>query len=94
MNKKIKKLFIKFIILTELFIFSFTFIFGKNGLLYLINLRQQNHIEEAKLELLKIEIKNLNQKINEWNNDEFYKEKIAREQLQLSKEKEQIYFFN
>lgn len=93
MNKKnIKKLFLHALLFFEIVIFGFTYLFGSNGVYFLKDLDKENHQLNIEVLNLKDEIKSIENQINEWSTDPFYKEQLAREKLQLARENEKIYY--
>ena len=92
MIKKLKKYIFYSLLMTEFLIFSYNYIFGKNGLYFLINLKKENKKDKNQIILIKDDILQLKRQIQDWDQDSFYKEKIAREKLQMSRGNEQIYY--
>jgi len=91
-KKNLKKLILRILLVLELFVFGFTYLFGKNGIVYLLKLKQENCKTVSEINELKTEIDQLQGEINQLKNDKFYKEKIARENLQLAHKDDQIYY--
>ena len=94
-NKKyIKKIIFRVFFGLEVLIFSFTYLFGTNGIYKLNQLKRENH--NLKTENLKIknEINEIENQIKEWSADPFYIEKVAREQLQMARKDDQIYILD
>lgn len=89
--KEFKKYFLQIFLYIEIIIFSFFYLFGSNGLKSLHDLENQNNSLTIENNLLKQEINELQSNITQWDNDPFYKEKIAREQLQMARPDEEIY---
>ena len=95
MNKKnIKKLFLRALLFFEIVIFGFTYLFGSNGLYYLKDLDRENSLLYNEVVNLKNEISIIENQINDWMVDPFYKEQLAREKLQLARENEKIYYIS
>ncbi len=91
MKKNIKKFIFKFLFGLEILIFSLTYLCGSNGIFSLSYLKKENLNLKNEIRNLQVEIQNLELKIRDWNLDSFNSEKVAREQLQLSKKGDQIY---
>lgn len=87
-----KKILFRAFFLIEIFIFGFTYLFGANGLTVLSHLKNENIRLNNENQNIKSEIKLLEDQIQQWNSDEFYREKVAREQLQMAHEKDLVYF--
>ena len=76
----------------EILIFVGIYFFSVNGLPKLSLLRDENKKLEQEIVLLQSEISVLDKEVVAWNTDPFYKEKVAREQLQMAREHEEILF--
>ncbi len=76
----------------EILIFLGIYFFSVNGLPKLSLLRDENMKLDQEIKLLQSEIATLDSEIVAWNTDSFYKEKVAREQLQMAREHEEILF--
>jgi cell division protein FtsB len=92
MVKDIKKLTLRIFLALEIILFSLFYIFGSQGLQALMRLRHQNIILHNELESIQQDVKNLELELVDWRKNQFYKEKIAREQLQMARPEEDIYF--
>lgn len=79
-------------LLGEIFIFLGVYFFGVDGLQKLCVLRDENMKLEQEVVSLNNEIAALEHEIVAWNTDPFYKEKLAREQLQMAREQDEILF--
>ena len=82
---KSKSYISRIFLLGEMFVFFGIYFFGVDGLQKLCTLRDENMKLEA-------EVATLNQEIVAWNTDSFYKEKVAREQLQMACANDEIFF--
>jgi len=78
----------------EIFIFLGVYFFGGNGLQYLTRLKNENKQMHDQLQYLKQQMVALEKDIHDWNSNDFYKEKIAREKLQMARKGDQIYFLD
>lgn len=76
----------------EIMIFVSVYFFGSNGMAVLSELERENAQLEADIDKLRSEIQGLELDIVQWNEDPYYKEKIAREQLQMARADDQIIF--
>jgi cell division protein FtsB len=88
----LKKTIVKAFLLSELILFTYLYLFGTNGIKSLKNqeviiggLMQELHQYEK-------EIGELEKEITIWKTDEFYKEKIAREQLQMARKDDKLFY--
>ena len=84
------KLLRLFFIIEMAILFVF-FLVGPNGIITLINLQNENESTKTEVANLKNEITKLNSDIQKWNTNPFYKEKMAREVLQMAKSGEEVY---
>lgn len=88
--KHIKKIFLRTILIVEVLIFAGFYFFGSHGLKAL-HQHQREAVELNKeLEQLKGEVQELKTAIHEWTAFPWYREKIAREELQLAYPHEEI----
>ncbi|MEX0940509.1 MAG: septum formation initiator family protein [Candidatus Babeliales bacterium] len=78
----------------ELITILFFYFFGTHGLPVLFRTKQENKQVEQEIRQLQEEIVNLEQLIYAWKKYPFYKEKIAREQLQMACADENIYIIS
>jgi cell division protein FtsB len=69
---------------------SFVF-FGERGVKSYYKLKSDVKYEQKKVKALGLEVANLKKQIDEIKDDEFYKEKFAREDLLLGDKEELIY---
>jgi len=65
---------------------------GNNGVYALQYLRDDNKELEQKIDQLSDQVAQLEHEVTEWKTNDFYKEKIAREQLQMSRKDDEIYY--
>ena len=78
-------------LIIEIVLFAGVYLFGNRGMHALIALKKENDILEQEIVKTEREIALLRQEIDEWNLYPYYKEKIAREQLQMARKDEIIY---
>lgn len=87
----VKKMFARLLFTAEVFIFCGVYLFGKHSIAVLVGLQRDNkHLQEL-VQDQKKELANIERHIQEQSNP-FYKEKIAREQLQMARKEEQVYY--
>ncbi len=67
------------------------FIWGENGILSYMSLRREAEIERQSVESIKKELAKISQDISNLENDDFYFEKLAREDLLMGKAGELVY---
>ena len=76
----------------ELLLFSIIYLFGTHGVKALHKLHQENEQLEQEISGLRSQVQTIEHDIEAWNSHLFYKEKVAREQLQMAREDETIYY--
>lgn len=88
----VKKLFMKMLLLVEVVAFGRMYIFGHNGIRALQT--QKNVVEDLKKDIMMLneDIAQLEKEIYAWQNDDFYKEKVAREQLQMARKGDELFY--
>ena len=87
-----KKIFMRLLLIAEMATFGHLYLFGKNGIQFL---RKQQAVVvdlQKNVTVLKDEIDQLHNEIYAWQTDDFYKEKIAREQLQMARKGDELYY--
>jgi cell division protein FtsB len=76
----------------ELVVFAGIYISGAQGISTLWHMNQENQQLITEIAVLKNEIGLLDKQLIAWNNHDFYKEKIAREELQMARAHDEVYF--
>ena len=87
-----KKLIGRLFLYGVLVMFVVTFIFGRRGVGVIFALKRSNNQSQINLDVIKAKNKQLEREINSWERYSFYKEQMAREQLQLSYPGDIIYY--
>jgi cell division protein FtsB len=89
---RFKKLFMKALLLLEMIAFGHAYLFGSNGIKVLQ--AQKNEVTELEYSIghLNDEVTRLEKEIHIWQTDDFYKEKIAREQLQMARRGDELFY--
>lgn len=88
----IKQIVLRAFFLFEIIVFILMYIFGPYGYLVMRKLKQENYHIIEKIKHIQQDANNLEHHIIEWNSTPFYKEKFAREHLQMARENEVIYY--
>lgn len=91
---RIKRVVLRLFLLLEVVVFGYIYLFGNNGLHALTKLKQETVLFEQEVDQLAREVTSLEDEIETWESDDFYKEKIAREQLQMARKNDEIYMLN
>ena len=76
----------------EIIIFFSAYLFGINGIQALMRLQEENLQLETELASMHEGVQELENEIYAWNSQPFYKEKIAREHLQMACTDDTVYY--
>ncbi len=87
-----KQKLLRVIFALEIVGFAFVYYFGTHGMVALQQLQDEYTVINHDVMEQRTEIALLETEIANWQSDSFYKEKVAREQLQMARSGEQIYF--
>jgi cell division protein FtsB len=79
-------------IYAELALLGIWYLLGPQGVPAITKLQDECLHEEQLLVSLKVEVAELEREILRWESDPFFKEKIAREQLQLVRSGDEVYY--
>lgn len=92
-NKMIitKRLLVQFFLILEIVFLVKVYVFGNQGILYLMDKNNQNKKLASLIQHKKETLINLEQEIEAWQTIPFYKEEWAREKLQMARSCEQVY---
>jgi len=88
----IKKIAIRFLLCIEMFVFGYLYVCGKNGLHKLQEQKNEIVALQVRMTQLQQDIDILTADIHVWQTDDFYKEKIAREQLQMARKGDKLFY--
>jgi len=92
--KELKKTFFYTFFCVEMIFFLFFYAFGTHGIQALQCLVQENDVLRSANSQTKAEIKELEHACESWEHSSFYKEKIARERLQMARQGDVIYYLD
>jgi cell division protein FtsB len=70
----------------------YALVLGPQGVLKMRTLTMQRSALQQTIDLMQHDIKKLEDSVAQWHRYSFYKEKIAREQLQMAKADDAIFF--
>lgn len=76
----------------ELIAFGGIYLFGPHGMRALMSIEQENEALMGKISIMNQDVQSLETKIAQWDAHPLYKEKIAREQLQMACKNDEIYY--
>lgn len=88
----LQQMTIRIFLAAEVVIFILVYLFGSYGVAKIRSLQKQTIAVQQEISALEHDIKELDATIIAWNTHSFYKEKVAREELQFAKEGEEIYY--
>ncbi|HLC07261.1 MAG TPA: septum formation initiator family protein [Candidatus Babeliales bacterium] len=89
---RVKKMFMKVLLVVEMAAFGHLYFFGNNGIKALQNQKVVVVDLEKNITQLNDEVIQLEQEMHVWQTDDFYKEKIAREQLQMARKGDELFY--
>jgi cell division protein FtsB len=89
---RLKQILIRLFLFVELTAFGYVYMCGKNG--FYVLQAQKNAVAQLQqsVDQLKKEIMIIEEEIVAWETDDFYKEKVAREQLQMARKGDEIFY--
>lgn len=86
-----RKNFGRFVFAIELVLFTGYYLMGANGIVTIVSMKKEITAAKKEVACLKDEVHHLQNHIALQKKHPFFKEKIAREQLQMAHENEEIY---
>jgi cell division protein FtsB len=89
---QVKKIFMRLLLVAEMAVFGYLYFFGTNGISVLQKQREVVSDMQKNIITLKKEIGQLEHEIYAWQTDDFYKEKVAREQLQMARKGDELFY--
>jgi cell division protein FtsB len=87
-----KKLFMRLLLVVEMAIFGYLYFFGTNGIKALQKQKMVVVDLHNNITQLRTDIDQLEKEIYVWETNDFYKEKIAREQLQMARKGDELFY--
>jgi len=90
--KTFKRTMLRVFFAIEICVFLGVYLFGPGGLQTMVRFEGENRALDEQINELKMEVQLWEHKIALWQSDDFYKEKIAREQLQMARSGDQIFY--
>ena len=88
----VKKMAMRLFLVVEMFAFGYVYVCGKNGLQSLH--KHKIAVTDLKKNIVQLdqEVALLENEIHVWQSDDFYKEKVAREQLQMARRGDELFY--
>jgi cell division protein FtsB len=87
-----KRSLLRFFFGAEIVVFIGIYLLSPHGIKKLFAFKKEVALSGLELSRLKDQVDELQKKVKEWKEDPFYKEKVAREQLYMARQKEEVYF--
>jgi len=87
-----KKVGLRLFFVGEIIFFVVLYFVSSDGVSALCRKREENRHLALKVESLKKEIEKLEADIQKWEHNPFYREKVAREQLQMARPTDEVYY--
>jgi cell division protein FtsB len=87
-----KRLVTRFLLSAQVIFFGWAYFFGTQGLVSLCRYEHENNEQATQNEHIRQRVASLNKELHAWHTHPFYKEKVAREQLQMAHEGDTIYY--
>ena len=89
--KDFKKIFARSALVFEFLLFFYFYLFGSYGLKSIKIYQNDIKILQDKILNIEIDIKNIKDQLDDLNNFPYYKEKVARDELQMALKTDEIY---
>lgn len=75
----------------EVVVFCWVYFLGPQGMRTVWRMRMENELAQESIREFKKQVENLDQEVDRWQQSAFYKEKFAREQLQMARSGDVVY---
>lgn len=87
-----KRMLLRAFFIGEIVAFSYLYLFGPQGITAIMAQAHENNGLQERIKESRAQLAKLERSVQEWNDNSFLKERIAREQLQMARHNEQIYY--
>ena len=87
-----KQLILRAFFIGEIICFSYLYCFGAQGIVSLIHMKKKYENNKQEITLLERDIKCLKQSLNRMQKNPFFIESMAREQLFMARDQEEVFF--
>ena len=87
-----KKILVRIFFVGEIVFFVTMYVVSPDGLASVQSKKVENEKIASHVETLTQEIKKLEDEIKKWEQNTFYREKVAREQLQMARPTDEVYY--
>lgn len=92
MTREIKKKILRTCFALEIVVFATVYVLGSQGVWHWHRLQRDIDTIDADIMALRADVAGLEKTILAWHEHSFYKEKIAREQLQMAHADDMVYY--
>ena len=92
--KNYKRYGLRLFFVAEVCVFLYVYTSGSRGVKQLASMRAENEALQQSIASLENDVAALQKKKGLWESNDFYKEKIAREQLQMARKDDTIYYLS
>jgi cell division protein FtsB len=82
------------LLLLEVVGFSYTYFWGTQGIQVLWQAQAENKVAEEKNRVAEMQVAELVREVALWKTQPFYREKVAREQLQMCRKGDTVYYIS
>lgn len=89
-----KKIVVRAFFLVEIVFFITMYLVSPDGLMAVKKRKLENKQLADSTQKLREEIKKLEKETQQWETDFFYREKVAREQLQMARPDDEVYYIS
>lgn len=86
-----KRYIARLIFSLEILIFGGFYFLGSNGIMKMVEMKESSMLLEKEIAVLSADVEELHSQIAVQKSHPFFKEKIAREQLQMARAHEEVY---
>lgn len=90
--KTFKRTMLRVFFAVEVCVFVGVYLFGPSGLQTMVRLERENSHLDDEICQIQADLDGWKDKIAVWQSDDFYKEKIAREQLQMARSGDEVFY--
>ncbi len=87
-----KKIVLRIFLLGEIVFFVTMYVMSPEGLTSVQNKKMENKQLASRVETFTKEIQKLEEETKRWETNPFYREKVAREQLQMARPTDEVYY--
>jgi len=87
-----KRIVLRVFLIGEIVFFVTMYLVSPEGLTSVQNKKLENKQLASQIETLTEEIKKLENETQQWEQNPFYREKVAREQLQMARPTDEVYY--